>query len=58
MRTAIIITPIGPLASTANAETRLLGFPDLHGDTVVFTCAGELPPQLAGPVKTAGAATP
>jgi len=37
MRTAILIVLLGLLASTADAETRLLRFPDLHGDTVVFT---------------------
>jgi tricorn protease len=42
MRTAIIIALLGLLASTANAETRLLRFPDLYGDTVVFTYAGDL----------------
>jgi tricorn protease-like protein len=44
MRAAIIITLTGLLASTANAETRLLRFPDLHGDTVVVTDAGNLWP--------------
>ena len=42
MRTAIIATILGLLASTATADTRLLRFPDLHGDTVVFTYAGDL----------------
>ncbi len=42
MRTAIAITFLGFLASTAAADTRLLRFPDLHGDTVVFTYAGDL----------------
>ena len=46
MRTAIIATILGLLASTATADTRLLRFPDLHGDTVVFTYAGDL--WLAG----------
>jgi len=42
MRTAITIAFLGFLASTAAADTRLLRFPDLHGDTVVFTYAGDL----------------
>ena len=46
MRSTIIITLLGLLASTATADTRLLRFPDLHGDTVVFTYAGDL--WLAG----------
>ncbi|MDH4005660.1 MAG: S41 family peptidase [Gammaproteobacteria bacterium] len=46
MRTLIITTLLGLLASNATAETRLLRFPDLHGDTVVFTYAGDL--WLAG----------
>ena len=46
MRTLIITTLLGFLASTATADTRLLRFPDLHGDTVVFTYAGDL--WLAG----------
>jgi tricorn protease len=46
MRTAIITTLLGLLTSTAAADTRLLRFPDLHGDTVVFTYAGDL--WLAG----------
>ncbi len=42
MRITLIATLLGLLASTAAAETRLLRFPDLHGDTVVFTYAGDL----------------
>ena len=42
MRTAITLALLGFLASTAAADTRLLRFPDLHGDTVVFTYAGDL----------------
>ena len=42
MRIAAIATLLGLLASTAIAETRLLRFPDLHEDTVVFTYAGDL----------------
>ena len=42
MRVTIIATLISLLASAAAAETRLLRFPDLHGDTVVFTYAGDL----------------
>ncbi len=42
MRIIVIATLLGLLASTAAAETRLLRFPDLHGDTVVFTYAGDL----------------
>jgi len=34
MRTAILIVLLGLLASAADAETRLLRFPDLHGETV------------------------
>ena len=46
MRTAIITLLLGLLASAAAADTRLLRLPDLHGDTVVFTYAGDL--WLAG----------
>jgi tricorn protease len=42
MRILIITTLLGLAASTTGAETRLLRFPDLHGDTVVFTYAGDL----------------
>jgi tricorn protease len=42
MRATIIATLLSLLASTAAAETRLLRFPDLYGDTVVFTYAGDL----------------
>jgi tricorn protease len=42
MRTTFLIVLLALLASTANAETRLLRFPDLHGNTVVFTYAGDL----------------
>lgn len=42
MRITAIVTLLGLLASTASAETRLLRFPDLHDDTVVFTYAGDL----------------
>ena len=42
MRAIIIATLLSLLASTAAAETRLLRFPDLHGDTIVFTYAGDL----------------
>ena len=42
MRAIVIATLLGLLASTASAETRLLRFPDLYGDTVVFTYAGDL----------------
>ena len=42
MRITAILILFGLFASTANAETRLLRFPDLHGDTVVFTYAGDL----------------
>ena len=42
MRITALATLLCLLASTANAETRLLRFPDLHGDTVVFTYAGDL----------------
>ncbi len=30
------------LAKSAAAETRLLRFPDVHGDRIVFTYAGDL----------------
>ena len=46
MRTVIITSLLALLATTAAADTRLLRFPDLHGDTVVFTYAGDL--WLAG----------
>ena len=42
MRAIVIATVLGLLSSTAAADTRLLRFPDLHGDTVVFTYAGDL----------------
>jgi tricorn protease len=42
MRTVIIATTLSLLASAAAADTRLLRFPDLHGETVVFTYAGDL----------------
>jgi hypothetical protein len=42
MRAAIFVTLLGLMASAAGAETRLPGFPDLHGDTVVFPCASDL----------------
>ncbi|MGB5447412.1 MAG: S41 family peptidase [Woeseiaceae bacterium] len=42
MRAIVIATLLGLLAATASAETRLLRFPDLYGDTVVFTYAGDL----------------
>ena len=42
MRITVVAFLLGLLASTAQAETRLLRFPDLHGDTVVFTYAGDL----------------
>jgi tricorn protease len=42
MRITVIATLLGLLASTAAAETRLLRFPDLYEDTVVFTYAGDL----------------
>ena len=42
MRFTVIAILLGLLASTAAAETRLLRFPDLHGDKVVFTYAGDL----------------
>ena len=29
-------------AASASAQTRLLRFPDIHGDTVAFTYAGDL----------------
>ncbi|MCG8371033.1 MAG: peptidase S41, partial [Proteobacteria bacterium] len=42
MRITAIAGLLGLLTSTAIAETRLLRFPDLHDDTVVFTYAGDL----------------
>ncbi len=42
MRITAIATLLGLLASTALAETRLLRFPDLYDNTVVFTYAGDL----------------
>jgi tricorn protease len=42
MRALIVTTVLSLFASTSTAETRLLRFPDLHGDTVVFTYAGDL----------------
>ena len=45
MRTFVSIllaTALAALATPAEAETRLLRFPDIHGDRVVFTYAGDL----------------
>ncbi|MEM9304159.1 MAG: PDZ domain-containing protein [Pseudomonadota bacterium] len=43
MRRAILSTlSLLLLASTATADTRLLRYPDIHGDTVVFVYAGDL----------------
>ena len=38
----LIVAGLGSFAESANAETRLLRFPDLHGDQIVFTYAGDL----------------
>jgi tricorn protease len=46
MRIVIVTAILALIASAAAADTRLLRFPDLHGDTVVFTYAGDL--WLAG----------
>jgi tricorn protease len=40
LRLAALLTLVG--AATAAAQTRLLRFPDIHGDRVVFTHAGDL----------------
>jgi tricorn protease len=42
MRTIAIAALLALFVSAANAETRLLRFPDLHGDQVVFTYAGDI----------------
>ena len=42
MRTLISIVILLFVVSTADADTKLLRFPDLHGDQVVFTYAGDL----------------
>ena len=38
----LLATALAALATPAEAETRLLRFPDIHGDRVVFTYAGDL----------------
>jgi tricorn protease len=44
LRFALALTSLATLTAplAANAETRLLRFPDIHGDEVVFTYAGDL----------------
>ena len=42
MRILLTTLLLAFLASTAAADTRLLRFPDLHGDKVAFTYAGDL----------------
>ncbi len=42
LTTFLIAAALAALASPAGAETRLLRFPDIHGDRVVFTYAGDL----------------
>jgi len=42
MRTFISIVFLLFVASTSEADTKLLRFPDLYGDQVVFTYAGDL----------------
>jgi tricorn protease len=42
MRTLISIILLLFVASSAGADTKLLRFPDLHGDKVVFSYAGDL----------------
>src|SRR5262245_59976795 len=39
---------VGPAASFAQDDTRLLRFPTTHGDTVIFTYAGNLYTVSAG----------
>jgi tricorn protease len=41
-RTIAFLSIAGLASSQAAAQTRLLRFPDLHGDTVVFTYGGDL----------------
>src|SRR4029434_5861757 len=42
MRSALAIVLSLGLSSVAAAQTKLLRFPDIHGDKVVFTYAGDL----------------
>ena len=42
MRSLLFIILLLSVASIADADTRLLRFPDLHGDQVVFSYAGDL----------------
>lgn len=42
MRALHLLAPLLLLLAAARAQTRLLRFPDLHGDSVVFTHGGDL----------------
>ena len=42
LRTLVVLTVALGLCAPAMADTKLLRFPDLHGDQVVFTYAGDL----------------
>ena len=42
MRFLFVAAAVGALGTVAEADTRLLRFPDLHGEKVVFTYAGDL----------------
>ncbi|MEM8964345.1 MAG: S41 family peptidase [Acidobacteriota bacterium] len=42
IRYLLLLSLLFSIATSATAETKLLRFPDLHGDTVVFTYAGDL----------------
>lgn len=51
---ALLLPSLLGLAASAEAQTRLLRFPDLHGEQVVFTYAGDL--WLADATEAASAA--
>ena len=38
----LVLLPLAALASVANAQTKLLRFPDIHGERVTFCYAGDL----------------
>ncbi len=42
LRVLLCLVAVAGLARAASAQTRLLRFPDIHGDKVVFTYAGDL----------------
>src|SRR3982751_705464 len=42
LRATLLLTVALFISTTANAQTKLLRFPDIHGDKVVFTYGGDL----------------